>query len=35
MTPTEEATFIRLWHEGATYRQIAAALKCSISSVAA
>jgi hypothetical protein len=35
MTPADETTFIRLWNQGATYRQIAAALQCSISSVAA
>jgi len=28
MTPTDEATFIALWQQGASYRELAAALGC-------
>jgi DNA-directed RNA polymerase specialized sigma24 family protein len=28
MTPTDEARFIQLWQEGASYRDIAQALGC-------
>jgi hypothetical protein len=34
MTPTDEATFIALWQEGASYRDIAAALGCPLGTVA-
>jgi hypothetical protein len=34
MTPTEEATFIRLYQEGASYRDIAQAMPCAIGTVA-
>jgi DNA-binding transcriptional MocR family regulator len=34
MTPTDEATFITLWQQGASYRELAAALGCPIGTVA-
>jgi hypothetical protein len=34
MTPTEEATFIQLWQEGASYRDIAQTLSCPLGTVA-
>src|SRR4029453_2206528 len=34
MTPADEATFIQLWQEGASYRDIAAALGCPLGTVA-
>ena len=34
MTPAEEASFIQLWQEGASYKAIAAALDCPIGTVA-
>ena len=34
MTPTDEATFIRLWQEGARYKAIARALSCPLGTVA-
>jgi DNA-binding transcriptional MocR family regulator len=34
MTPAEEASFIALWEQGASYREIAAALGCSLGTVA-
>jgi hypothetical protein len=33
MTPAEEARFIALWQEGATYRELAAALRCPLGTV--
>ena len=34
MTPTDEATFIALWQQGASYREIAQALDCPLGTVA-
>jgi hypothetical protein len=34
MTPTEEAQFIQLWQQGASYRDLAAALRCPLGTVA-
>jgi hypothetical protein len=34
MTPAEEARFIALWQEGASYREIAQAQDCALGSVA-
>jgi DNA-binding transcriptional MocR family regulator len=34
MTPTDEATFIALWEQGASYRELAAALHCPLGTVA-
>jgi hypothetical protein len=34
MTPTEEAQFIQLWQQGASYRELAAALRCPLGTVA-
>jgi DNA-directed RNA polymerase specialized sigma24 family protein len=34
MTPAEEATFITLWQQGASYRAIAQALGCPLGTVA-
>jgi DNA-directed RNA polymerase specialized sigma24 family protein len=34
MTPTDEATFIALWEQGASYRDIAQALGCPLGTVA-
>jgi DNA-directed RNA polymerase specialized sigma24 family protein len=34
MTPTDEAQFIQLWQEGASYRVIAQALGCPLGTVA-
>jgi DNA-directed RNA polymerase specialized sigma24 family protein len=34
MTPTEEARFIQLWQQGASYRAIAQALGCPLGTVA-
>jgi DNA-binding transcriptional MocR family regulator len=34
MTPTHEATFIALWQQGASYRELAAALGCPLGTVA-
>jgi DNA-binding transcriptional MocR family regulator len=34
MTPTDEATFIALWQQGASYRDIAQALGCPLGTVA-
>src|SRR3954454_9217194 len=33
MTPADEATFIALWQQGASYREIAAALGCPLGTV--
>jgi DNA-directed RNA polymerase specialized sigma24 family protein len=33
MTPAEEATFITLWEQGASYRELAAALGCPLGTV--
>jgi DNA-directed RNA polymerase specialized sigma24 family protein len=33
MTPTEEATFIALWTQGASYRDISQALGCALGTV--
>lgn len=35
MTPAEEALFLALYHQGQTYRQMAATLGCALSTVAA
>jgi DNA-directed RNA polymerase specialized sigma24 family protein len=34
MTPADEATFIALWQQGASYRELAAALRCPLGTVA-
>jgi hypothetical protein len=34
MTPTEEAEFIALWQHGASYRELAAVLRCPLGTVA-
>jgi DNA-directed RNA polymerase specialized sigma24 family protein len=34
MTPADEAHFITLWNEGASYRELAQALGCSLGTVA-
>jgi hypothetical protein len=34
MTPTDEATFIELWQQGTSYRELAAALRCPLGTVA-
>src|SRR5882724_7003308 len=34
MTPAEEQTFIALWQQGASYRELAAALRCPLGTVA-
>src|SRR5882724_1187639 len=34
MTPAEEQTFITLWQQGASYRELAAALRCPLGTVA-
>jgi hypothetical protein len=34
MTPAEEARFIELWSQGASYRELAAALGCPLGTVA-
>jgi hypothetical protein len=34
MTSAEEAEFIALWEQGATYRELAAALRCPLGTVA-
>jgi Homeodomain-like domain len=34
MTPAEEAHFIQLWQQGASYREITAAMGCSLGTVA-
>jgi DNA-directed RNA polymerase specialized sigma24 family protein len=34
MTPADEATFITLWQQGASYRELAAALGCALGTVA-
>jgi DNA-binding transcriptional MocR family regulator len=34
MTPADEATFIALWEQGASYRELAAALGCPLGTVA-
>jgi DNA-binding transcriptional MocR family regulator len=34
MTHADEATFIALWQQGANYRELAAALRCPIGTVA-
>jgi len=34
MTPDEEALFIRMWQQGASYRELAAALGCPLGTVA-
>jgi hypothetical protein len=34
MTPTDEATFIEMWAHGASYRELAAALRCPLGTVA-
>ena len=34
MTPTDEATLITLWQQGASYQAIAAALQCPMGTVA-
>jgi DNA-directed RNA polymerase specialized sigma24 family protein len=34
MTPAEEAEFITLWQQGASYRELAAALGCPLGTVA-
>jgi hypothetical protein len=34
MTPTEEAQFIQLWQEGASYQAIAQAMRCPLGTVA-
>jgi hypothetical protein len=34
MTPDEEQTFIALWEQGASYRELAAALRCPLGTVA-
>jgi hypothetical protein len=34
MTPTDEAEFIALWQQGASYRELAAALRCPLGTVA-
>ena len=34
MTPADEATFIELWQQGASYRAIAQALGCPLGTVA-
>jgi hypothetical protein len=34
MTPAEEAEFIQLWNQGASYKAIAAALRCPLGTVA-
>jgi hypothetical protein len=33
MTPAEEARFIQLWEQGATYRELAAAFGCPLGAV--
>jgi hypothetical protein len=34
MTPTDEAHFIQLWQQGASYQQLAQALRCPLGTVA-
>ena len=34
MTPADEATFINMWNQGASYRELAAALRCPLGTVA-
>jgi hypothetical protein len=34
MTPTDEATFITLWQQGASYQAIAQAMRCPLGTVA-
>jgi len=34
MTPADEATFIQLWEQGASYKAIAQALRCPLGTVA-
>jgi|SRR5882724_3353572 len=34
MTPADEATFIQLWQQGASYRELAAAQRCPLGTVA-
>jgi hypothetical protein len=34
MTPADEARFIQLWQQGASYREIAVALRCPLGMVA-
>jgi DNA-directed RNA polymerase specialized sigma24 family protein len=34
MTPNEEQVFITLWAQGASYRELAAALRCLLGTVA-
>jgi hypothetical protein len=34
MTPAEEATFVKLWQQGANYRELAAAFHCPLGTVA-
>jgi hypothetical protein len=34
MTPADEATFIAMWEQGASYRELAAALRCPLGTIA-